>query len=424
MAAYVRRMHHVSLHVSDVDKLASDFIHKLKFNLFATKVTEGTRQLAFKTGAAVFVVSERANRGESARRNVEPEAAEERQPAGCLYDVPPHYPVDTVCNVCFEVDDVHHSFEALRRLGCSFPVPPTTVQDHQGRVTYAVLRSVVGNVCHTLIDKSEYQGSFLPGFLVTEGGQEQQQNRPEAVTHVDHITYACHTGSSQQVLNWYQQLFGFQRFFIHRKDEADSGFVINQKGIGLRLSVLEYWKCGESSLSLPGKQPNEPGCKLVLAESLPGQGSNQVNTFLEAHQAAGIQHIGLYTGDIMGTVRDMAHAGVPFFTPPPAYYTEVGKLQEIEESGQDAQKLARYGVLLDADPQQQASSASETQRYLLQVFSKPIFAEDTFFLELIERRGSSGFGEGNVRALWRLVQAYMEGKKAEGAQQTALQHLR
>lgn len=47
-------------------------------------------------------------------------------------------------------------------------------------------------------------------------------------------------------------------------------------------------------------------------------------------------------------------------------------------------------------------------RYLLQVFTKPIFAEDTFFLELIERRGATGFGEGNIRALWRSVQAHME----------------
>uniref|UniRef100_A0A4W5PFQ2 Uncharacterized protein n=1 Tax=Hucho hucho TaxID=62062 RepID=A0A4W5PFQ2_9TELE len=52
-------------------------------------------------------------------------------------------------------------------------------------------------------------------------------------------------------------------------------------------------------------------------------------------------------------------------------------------------------------------------RYLLQVFTKPIFSEDTFFLELIERRGASGFGEGNIQALWRSVQAYMDTERAE-----------
>lgn len=45
------------------------------------------------------------------------------------------------------------------------------------------------------------------------------------------------------------------------------------------------------------------------------------------------------------------------------------------------------------------------------MFTRPIFTEDTFFLELIERRGAMGFGEGNIRALWRSVQAYMEGDR-------------
>lgn len=42
-----------------------------------------------------------------------------------------------------------------------------------------------------------------------------------------------------------------------------------------------------------------------------------------------------------------------------------------------------------------------------------MFDEDTFFLELIERRGATGFGEGNIRALWRSVQAYMENERSD-----------
>lgn len=56
------------------------------------------------------------------------------------------------------------------------------------------------------------------------------------------------------------------------------------------------------------------------------------------------------------------------------------------------------------------------------MFTKPIFAEDTFFLELIERRGATGFGEGNIRALWRSVQAHMENggldSNEEGSSET------
>ncbi|XP_077594448.1 4-hydroxyphenylpyruvate dioxygenase-like protein [Stigmatopora nigra] len=422
MAAYVRRMHHVSLHVSNVDKVANDLTSKFKFNLIASRRSEKTRQLAFRSGSALFVINERTNQCGTRQLNVEPDPQHRKQLSTCLYDLPSHHPVDTACNVCFEVDNIYHSFEALRRLGCSFPVPPTTVRDHEGQITYAVLSSVVGNVCHTLIDKSQYQGSFLPGFEVHEG--DQDQNNQEIVTHIDHITYACPTGTSQQILKWYQQLFGFQRFFIHRNDDPDSGLVINQKGIGLRLAAMEYWKCGESGFSLTGTSQKEPHCKFVLAESLPGQGSNQVSTFLEEHQAAGIQHIGLCTGNIVAAARGMADAGMRFFAPPAAYYSDVDKLQEIENSGQDAQQLERLGILLDSDQQEQNSTTNETHRYLLQVFTKPIFTEDTFFWELIQRKGATGFGEGNIRALWKSVQVYMDSEKEKGADDTAPQQSR
>lgn len=52
-------------------------------------------------------------------------------------------------------------------------------------------------------------------------------------------------------------------------------------------------------------------------------------------------------------------------------------------------------------------------RHLLQVFTKPIFSENTFFLELIERRGATGFGEGNIKALWQSVQAYIENERVD-----------
>lgn len=128
---------------------------------------------------------------------------------------------------------------------------------------------------------------------------------------------------------------------------------------------------------------------------------------------------------------------------------QVGKQQEIVEAGHDPHTLSQYGILLDTDvhthtndintPRQRYEHIGPghgmfvckilllpdlhtdvfcfgcicAHRYLLQVFTKPIFGEDTFFLELIERRGATGFGEGNIRALWRSVQAYMKEQESE-----------
>ncbi|KAM3591492.1 uncharacterized protein V6R79_002673 [Siganus canaliculatus] len=432
MAAYLSRLHHISLHVSNAEKIANALVSKFKFNLFATRLTDRSRQLALRKGSAVFLVNERPTR-DSVSLNEhplgiidsylpDPHRANEGKynqdlSSTCLYDVNLHHAVDTVNNVCFEVEDVERSFKALRQLGCNFLVPPTTIRDQNGHVTYSVVQSVVGNVCHTLIDKTKYEGSFLPGFEVIRHDCSLAEEDPSCpVTHFDHITYACPRKTTHQVMRWYEQLFGFQRFFIDSNEDEDEGFVINQEGIGLRLTAMEYWKCSKSGITLPSVDKKEPDCKFVIAESLPEQGRNQVDTFLEKHRGPGIQHIGLYTKDIVASAHAMAEAGVHFFSPPFAYYTEVGKQQEIEEAGHNPQMLAQHGILLDTDlhqhPPSQTASRKNT-RYLLQVFTKPIFAEDTFFLELIERRGATGFGEGNIRALWRSVQAHMENERVD-----------
>lgn len=229
MAAFLTRLHHVSLHVSNAEKIAHDLVSKFKFNVFATRLSGGSRQLALRKGGSVFIVNERPERS-GVRLNEEPvgivpdrysldpnRVSVADHPAGCLYDVSAHYAVDTARNVCFEVEDVERSFRELRRLGCDFLVPPTTVQDERGHVTYSVLKSIVGNVCHTLIDRKKYEGGFLPGFDVVETDcslEEEDASCP--VTHFDHITYACPKKTTHQVMRWYEKLFGFQRFFIER----------------------------------------------------------------------------------------------------------------------------------------------------------------------------------------------------------------
>lgn len=235
MAVPLHRLHHVSLQVSNGQKLIYDLVSKYKFNLFATRITDRSRQTAFRKGAAIFVVNEgpgcvaekEMNDGlddatpeplaDLHRANAEKYKQGYETPP-CLYDGHHHHPVDSVRNVCFEVEDVERSFKVLRHLGCSFLVPPTTVEDEDGAVTYSVVKSIVGNVCHTLIDKTKYAGVFLPEFNATERdwSSGKEDDDPCPVTHFDHITYACPRKSTHQVMQWYEKLFGFQRFFIER----------------------------------------------------------------------------------------------------------------------------------------------------------------------------------------------------------------
>nr|XP_033771426.1 4-hydroxyphenylpyruvate dioxygenase-like protein [Geotrypetes seraphini] len=435
MATPFLSLNHIAFHVTNGVALLQKLVNKFQFHLFAMRITETAQQFAVKKGAAIFVVNEKPKSGvataqqwalwQANRLGLNQECTDlscipfnDALPRACpeldlLYDICPSCSVDTASNVSFEVEDVGSLCKQLHAHGCQILIPPTEIHDDSGCVIYSVIKSIVGNISHTLIDRSRYKGEFLPGFQVIDS--PAIPSGLTEITHFDHVTYACPQGSSTQILKWYEKCFGFQRFQLHQEESAEGGFVISDDGIGLRLSAMQYWKCSKMALTLvaPSKVPD---CRFVLAESLPGQGRNQVDTFLEQHGGAGIQHVALYTPDIIATARAFYCAGVQFVTPPPAYYTEPGKEEEIRAVGQDLQLLSQLGVLLDTDVSNKGEGRGcrgmvENRRHLMQIFTKPIFSEETFFLELIQRQGASGFGEGNIRALWHAVQAFIDQKE-------------
>ncbi|NXL43771.1 HPDL protein, partial [Podilymbus podiceps] len=390
MAALLNRPCFISLHVPYRQGWTQDLATIFRFQPVAVRETPQVRQQALRRGSAVFLVNERLAPGLTG--------------ASCdfLYDVDPRPTLGTASNVCFEVDDVPGLCKQLQKQGCSLPVPPTEVRDDNGSVTYGVVSSIVGNISHTLLDRSRYRGPFLPCFQPIHGAPSATGDGIE-ITHFDHIAYVCPRGSARVALDWYQRCFGFCRFLLNPRERPAEGYVLGGQGVGMLLLALQ------SAQGTPAH-----GCKLVLAESLSEDGTNQVDTFLQQHGGAGIQHVGLCTTDIIATTRALQQRGARFFTPPATYYSQGGKAEEIRGAGQDPRMLAELGILLDTivpgDEGQPGTDTAESpsQRYLMQIFTHPIFSEETFFLELIYRQGAPGFGEGNIRALWNAVQIYMD----------------
>ena len=52
----------------------------------------------------------------------------------------------------------------------------------------------------------------------------------------------------------------------------------------------------------------------------------------------------------------------------------------------------------------------------MQIFSEPLFQEDTFFMEVLERRGARGFGQGNITALARSIIADQTQRRQQAGQ--------
>ncbi|NXC44491.1 HPDL protein, partial [Penelope pileata] len=377
MAASLSRPCFLSLHVPYGQGWAQDLAAAFRFQPVAVRETPRVRQLALRRGSAIFLVNQRLVPAGISSRDF-------------LYDVDPRPALGTASNVCLEAEDVPALCERLRGCGCALPVPPTQVSDGDGSVTYGVVRSAVGNVSHTLLDRSRYQGPFLPGFQPLQGAPLEAGVSAE-ISHLDHITLVCPRGGTRAALDWYRHCFGFQHFPLSPAEQPAQGLVLGGQRGGMLLRALQG--------------AHGSGCKLVLAESLSEHRPNQVDTFLVQHGGAGIQHVGLRTPDIVSATRALRQAGVRFLAPPPAYYSQEGKEEEMRGAGQDPQALAELGILLDtAIPGDSDPGGAPSQSYLMQIFTHPIFREETFFLELIERHGAPGFGEGNIRALWKAVQ--------------------
>ena len=105
-----------------------------------------------------------------------------------------------------------------------------------------------------------------------------------------------------------------------------------------------------------------------------------------------MQHIALQTADIEQTVRALREQGVEFLRVPPSYYEQLpARVGEIDEA---TEMIRQLGILVDRDE----------EGYLLQLFTRPVEDRPTVFFELIQRKGSKGFGKGNFRALFEAIE--------------------
>ena len=92
----------------------------------------------------------------------------------------------------------------------------------------------------------------------------------------------------------------------------------------------------------------------------------------------------------------MIENGVEFLEVPDTYYTNIQ--ERVGEIKEDINELKKLGILIDRDE----------EGYLLQLFTKPIEDRPTLFIEIIQRRGSRGFGQGNFKALFEAIEREQE----------------
>jgi 4-hydroxyphenylpyruvate dioxygenase len=273
---------------------------------------------------------------------------------------------DGVHDVAFTVPDAEEAYRTALARGATGVREPEVFEDEYGKVVRASI-AAYGDTIHSFVCRRDYSGDFLPGFkpLASEGTDGL------GIRLVDHVVANVELGCMDEWVSFYERVMGFTEMRHFSNEEISTEYS------ALMSKVL--WD-GVGKIKLP---INEPAT---------GRRRSQIEEYLMYYGSPGVQHIALRTGDIVATVAAMQAGGVEFLRVPDVYYEEVR--DRVPEVAGEIEALRTSGILVDADD----------DGYLLQIFTKPLQDRPTFFLEVIERHGSQGFGAGNFKALFESIE--------------------
>lgn len=192
-------------------------------------------------------------------------------------------------------------------------------------------------------------------------------NNNIGLVDIDHITHNVEIGKLDYWAKWYHDKFDFEEIKY---------FDIRGKHTGLLSRAMAD---PSGNVRIPINEPTETG--------------SQIQEYLDKYNGSGIQHIALSTKDIYTTVEILRNNGVKFLAVPDTYYDQLET--RIPEHGENTNELQRLKILLDGKPDKETG-------LLLQLFTT--CQVGPIFFEIIQRKGNTGFGEGNFQALFTAME--------------------
>ena len=201
-------------------------------------------------------------------------------------------------------------------------------------------------------------------------------------THIDHVTHCVPVPEMKYWVDFYRTIFGFSIVFEFEAKGKASGFhtqAVRDDGMNVCVTILE---------------PTTP--------------ESQIQEFMDDYHGAGVQHVAMISTDLCESVSRMIAAGTEFLSTPASYFDALDA--RLPGHGEDIARLRRLNILLDGETA--AHSHDGVPRTLLQIFTRTMVGP--IFFEAIQRKGNTGFGEGNAQALFDAIERDQLARAAGG----------
>ncbi len=257
--------------------------------------------------------------------------------------------------MAFRVADADQAFAAAIARGA------VAADSAQSALPAARAIEGIGGSLLYLVDGDPFaQWEEVPGW------RAEAQEHGVGLDLLDHLTHNVRRGQMRVWSEFYGKLFGF---------EEQKYFDIKGKATGLFSQALI---APDGAIRIPLNESQDD--------------KSQIEEYLREYNGEGIQHLALTTDDIYATVEKLRRRGVRLQDTIETYYDLVDK--RVPGHEEDLARLRQNRILIDGDVGEEG--------ILLQIFTENMFGP--IFFEVIQRKGNSGFGNGNFQALYESIE--------------------
>ena len=262
-----------------------------------------------------------------------------------------------ICSMGWRVENAQFALEEAIKRGAK------KVREFDKDLSYPAIYGIGESIIY-FIDNFESHNSLWKTDFVELDKPSMVESK--GFLAIDHLTNNVEKGTMEKWANFYKDVFGFEevRYFDIR---------------GTKTALLSYaLRSPDDSFCIPineGKDDN----------------NNQIDEYLDKYNGPGVQHLAFLTNDLVKSCESLLTTNIQTLDIHDDYYEDI--FNRVPWLKEDKKKIKDFQILVD-------SQAENT--YLLQIFTKNLFGP--IFIELIQREGDNGFGEGNFQALFDSIE--------------------